>query len=71
LRIDLRAQKKLVAANLKLTVDQATKSWPVYDQYVADQTKIHDQKYAVIQEFATSLWVYTWIRAFLGISLVD
>ncbi len=55
LRKDLRAQKKqLVAANLKLTVDQATKFWPVYDQYIADQTKIHDQKYALIQEFATS-----------------
>jgi hypothetical protein len=55
LRKDLRAQKKqLVAANLKLTADQATKFWPVYDQYIADQTKIHDQKYAVIQEFATS-----------------
>jgi hypothetical protein len=55
LRKDLRAKKKqLVAANLTLTADQATKFWPVYDQYIADQTKIHDQKYAVIQEFATS-----------------
>jgi len=55
LRKDLRSQKKqLVAANLKLTADQATKFWPVYDQYIAEQTKIHDQKYAVIQEFATS-----------------
>jgi hypothetical protein len=55
LRKDLRAQKKqLVAANLNLTTDQATKFWPVYDQYIAEQTKIHDQKYAVIKEFATS-----------------
>src|SRR5271154_893713 len=55
LRKDLRAQKKqLVAANLSLTPDQATKFWPVYDQYIAEQTKIHDQKYAVIKEFATS-----------------
>lgn len=55
LRKDLRAQKKqLVAANLNLTVDQATGFWPVYDQYIAEQTKIHDQKYAVIQEFASS-----------------
>jgi Spy/CpxP family protein refolding chaperone len=55
LRKDLRAQKKqLVAANLQLTTDQATKFWPVYDQYIAEQTKIHDQKYAVIKEFATS-----------------
>jgi len=55
LRKDLRAQKKqLVAANLSLTADQATKFWPIYDQYIAEQTKIHDQKYAVIKEFATS-----------------
>jgi Spy/CpxP family protein refolding chaperone len=55
LRKDLRAQKKqLVAANLSLTPDQATKFWPIYDQYIAEQTKIHDQKYAVIKEFATS-----------------
>lgn len=55
LRKDLRAQKKqIVAANLQLTTDQATKFWPMYDQYIAEQTKIHDQKYAVIKEFATS-----------------
>ena len=55
LRKDLRAQKKqIVASNLTLTADQATKFWPVYDQYIADQRKIHDQKYAVIKEFATT-----------------
>jgi len=55
LRQDLRSQKKqIVAANLKLSDDQATRFWPVYDQYIAEQTKIHDQKYAVIKEFATS-----------------
>jgi hypothetical protein len=26
----------------------------MYDQYIAEQTKIHDQKYALIKEFATS-----------------
>lgn len=55
LRKDLREKKKqLVAANLNLTVGQATQFWPVYDQYIAEQTKIHDQKYAVIKEFASS-----------------
>jgi Spy/CpxP family protein refolding chaperone len=55
LRKDLRSQKKqLVAANLKLTDDQATKFWPVYDQYIAEQVKIHDQKYALIKELAAS-----------------
>jgi hypothetical protein len=55
LRQDLRSRKKqIVAANLNLTDDQATKFWPVYDQYIAEQIKIHDQKYAIIKEFATS-----------------
>jgi hypothetical protein len=55
LRQDLRSRKKqIVAANLKLTDDQATKFWPVYDQYIAEQTKIHDQKYAIFKEYASS-----------------
>ena len=55
LRQDLRSQKKqIVATNLKLTDEQSTRFWPVYDQYIGEQTKIHDQKYAVIKEFATS-----------------
>lgn len=55
LRKNLRSQKKqTVAANLKLTDAQATRFWPVYDQYIAEQTKIHDQKYALIKELATS-----------------
>jgi len=55
LRQDLRSKKKqVVAANLKLTDEQAVKFWPVYDQYIAEQVKIHDQKYAIIKEFATS-----------------
>ena len=53
LRRDLRADKKqLIALNLPLTTDEATKFWPVYDQYVADITKVYDQFYAVIKEFA-------------------
>jgi hypothetical protein len=55
LRQDLRSKKKqLVASNLNLTDEQAIKFWPVYNQYIAEQTKIHDQKYAIIKEFATS-----------------
>jgi hypothetical protein len=55
LRQDLRSKKKqLVAANLKLTDEQATKFWPVYDQYVADLTKINDEKYALIKEYANT-----------------
>ena len=53
LRQDLRSQKKqLIAANLTLTEAEATKFWPVYDQYSAEMTKIGDQKYALIKEYA-------------------
>jgi hypothetical protein len=51
LRQDLRSKnKQTIAANLQLTDADATKFWPVYDQYVAELTKINDEKYAVIKE---------------------
>jgi hypothetical protein len=53
LRQDIRSNKKqLVAANLTLTDPEATKFWPVYDQYAAEMTKIGDQKSALIKEYA-------------------
>ena len=53
LRKDIRSQRKqLIAANLKLTDDEATKFWPVYDKYVAELIGINDRKFAVIQEYA-------------------
>jgi Spy/CpxP family protein refolding chaperone len=53
LRQDIRSQKKqLIAANLTLTDTEATKFWPVYDQYSAEMTKIGDQRYALIKEYA-------------------
>ena len=53
LREDVRAQKKqVVAANMNLTPDEATKFWPIYDQYTADVAKIGDQRVALIKEYA-------------------
>ncbi len=53
LRQDIRSKKKqLIAANLTLTADEATKFWPVYDQYTAELGKINDVKYATIKEYA-------------------
>jgi hypothetical protein len=55
LRQDLRSQKKqLLAANLNLTDTEATKFWPIYDQYVAELTKINNDKYAVVKEYANN-----------------
>jgi hypothetical protein len=52
-RKDLRSDKKtLVAQSMALTEGEATKFWPVYDQYAAELAKINDTKVAVIKEYA-------------------
>jgi len=53
LRQDLRSKRKqLIAANLTLTETEATKFWPVYDQYVTELIAINDKKFGLIQEYA-------------------
>jgi Spy/CpxP family protein refolding chaperone len=53
LRKDIRSQKKqLMAQNLTLTDADATKFWPIYDQYVVDLSKTKDKQYAMFQEYA-------------------
>src|SRR5579863_8365108 len=53
LRHDIRSKKKqLIAANLKLSDAEATKFWPVYDQYTADLVKINNEKYSLIKDYA-------------------
>jgi Spy/CpxP family protein refolding chaperone len=53
LRKDIRTIKKqLIAANLTLTDSQATKFWPVYEQYSAEFAKINETRSAVIKEYA-------------------
>src|SRR5690349_4766610 len=54
-RRNLRAEKKkILAANVPLTETEATKFWPVYDQYAADMSKHYDAFYAVIKEYAAN-----------------
>jgi len=53
LRQDIQSEKKqIIAANLQLTDAEATKFWPVYDQYNAELTELGNQKYALIKEYA-------------------
>lgn len=60
LRQDLRSQKKqIIAANLQLTDAEATKFWPVYDQYTAELRKLGDEKYALIKEYAQGFGTLT------------
>ena len=49
---DRSQTKQLIAANLSLTESEATKFWPVYDQYRAEYRKIGDAKLALIKEYA-------------------
>lgn len=60
MRQDIRSErKKIVAANLPLTADEAVKFWPVYDQYVGEHTKIWDGRYALIKEYANNYQTMT------------
>src|SRR5215472_18680417 len=53
LRQDLRSGKKqTIAATLQLTDAEATKFWPVYDQYSNEVSKLGDEKYALLKEYA-------------------
>jgi hypothetical protein len=53
MREDIRAErKKIVAANMPLTATEATKFWPLYDQYIGETIKINDSRYALIKEYA-------------------
>ncbi len=55
IRRDLRAEKKkLIALNVPLTEAEATKFWPVYDEYAAAMKTHYDQFYAVIKEYAAN-----------------
>lgn len=55
LRRDIRAEKKkIIAANVTLTETEATKFWPIYDQYVAEMTKHNDEFFSVIRDYAAN-----------------
>ena len=55
LRKNLRAEKKkIVALNVPLTETEATRFWPVYDQYTGDMSKHYDEFYALIRDYAAN-----------------
>ena len=55
LRRDLRAdKKKLIALNVPLTETEATKFWPVYDEYTGEMSKVYDEFYSIIKEYAAN-----------------
>ena len=55
LRADLRAQRKqIMAQNMTLTADEATKFWPIFDQYRQEAIKPNDERWAVIKDYAAN-----------------
>jgi len=53
LRANLRKQRKeIMAENMTLTADEATKFWPIFDQYRREAIKPNDERWAVIKEYA-------------------
>jgi hypothetical protein len=59
MRAELRStRKQMVAQNLKLTDSEATKFWPVYDRYIADLTKINDDRYTLLAEYLNTFGKY-------------
>ncbi len=55
LRTNLRAtRKQIMAENMTLTADEATKFWPIFDQYRLAAIKPNDERWAVIKEYAAN-----------------
>lgn len=55
LREDIRSQRKqITAANMTLTADEATKFWPIYDQYVQETIEVGDARWALIKDYAAN-----------------
>src|SRR5215207_5326728 len=64
LRRNLRSEKKkVIALNVPLTEAEATKFWPVYDQYAAEMTKHYDEFYAIVKEYAANQKTLTDVQA--------
>jgi hypothetical protein len=60
LRADLRKQRKeIMAQNMTLTADEATKFWPIFDQYRREAIKPNDLRWQVIKEYADNYGTMT------------
>jgi hypothetical protein len=55
LRKDLRAQRKeITAQNIALTANEATKFWPIFDQYRQEAIKPNDARWSLIKDYAAN-----------------
>jgi hypothetical protein len=64
LRSDLKASKRtLIKESMQLTESQAAAFWPLYNQYDVEQTRLGDQKLALIQDYAKNFMNMTDAKA--------
>lgn len=64
LRADLRAQRKQITAqNMTLTADEATKFWPIFDQYRQEAIKTNDERWALIKDYVANYNTMTDVQA--------
>jgi len=55
LRQNIRARRKeITAQNMTLTADEATKFWPIFDQYRKEAIKPNDERWALMKEYAAN-----------------
>jgi hypothetical protein len=55
LRADLRSQRKeITAQTMSLTADEATRFWPVFDQYRQEAIKPNDDRWALMKDYAAN-----------------
>jgi len=60
LREDLRSQRKQITAqNMTLTADEATRFWPIFDQYRKEAIKPNDERWALIKDYAANYYTMT------------
>jgi hypothetical protein len=53
LRRDLRANRELIVKEaMQLNEQQSGVFWPIYKEYVAEQTKLGDEKLAIVTDYA-------------------
>ena len=53
LRTDLKARKEaIIREEMQLNDQQAAVFWPIYRNYESEQTKLGDEKLAIIQDYA-------------------
>jgi hypothetical protein len=63
-RANLRAKRKeLMAQNMILSADEATRFWPVFDQYRKEAIKPNDERWALIKDYAKNYKTMTEAQA--------